>query len=187
MRKANLIILIFILFSYFTAGAPAKKVTYQQKAKKEVKQKKKKKKKGTYSFLLAVAKQESSNRHKVVNRFNMLGKYQFKWSTARIHLKKMKLKHITQKEFLNNPALQDMVMLANIKYNKKLLRKYIKKYKHRKIDGVYITESGILAGAHLSPGAVIEFFNRAGKYSMVDGNGTHVKTYIKKFANYELR
>lgn len=116
----------------------------------------------------------------------MLGKYQFKWSTARQHLRKWKMHKVSQKQFLNRPTLQDSVMLANMKYNELILKDYIKKYDNKTVFGVKITRAGILAGAQFGPGTVKEFFDRTGKHPLRDGNGVHVSYYMKKFSKYKL-
>lgn len=138
------------------------------------------------AFLRDMSYVESGGKHKTVSKRKMLGKYQFKWSTARYHLKKWKMHKVTQKEFLSRPSLQDSVMLANMKLNERILAKYIKKYENKTVYGVKITKAGILAGAQFGPGTVIEFFDRKGKYSLKDGNGVHVKSYMKTFSKYKL-
>ena len=74
-----------------------------------------------------------------------MGKYQFGKST----LKGLGYK-ITRDEFLNNPQIQEEAMLKLLQHNKKKLKKYIEKYDNKVVHGVYITESGILAAAHLA-------------------------------------
>lgn len=138
------------------------------------------------SFLKDISYMESKGNHKVISKNKMLGKYQFKWSTARHHLKKMKMGKVTQQQFLARPSLQDSVMIANMKYNERILKKYIKKYDNKTVHGVKITRAGILAGAQFGAGPVIEFFDRKGKYSLTDGNGVHVSYYMKKFSKYKL-
>ena len=70
-------------------------------------------------------------------------------------------------------------------HNKKVLRRYIKKYNGKVINGILITESGILAAAHLAgAGNVRKFFRRG--YEFKDGNGTKMTSYLKKFSNYQL-
>jgi len=138
------------------------------------------------AFLRDISYVESKGKHKTVSKNKMLGKYQFKWSTAKQHLKKWKMHKISEKQFLNRPTLQDSVMLANMKMNEKILKRYIKKYNNKTVHGIKITRAGILAGAQFGAGPVIEFFDRKGKYPLKDGNGVHVSYYMKKFSNYKL-
>lgn len=138
------------------------------------------------AFLRDVAYIESGENHKIVSSNNMLGKYQFYWPTAKMHLKKWDMENISKKEFLNRPDLQDSVMLANLQFNQNILEKYIKKYANQTIDGIRITRSGILAAAQFGPGKVIRFFESETNRGLCDGNGVHVGTYMELFSNYKL-
>ena len=109
-----------------------------------------------------------------------MGKYQFGKSTLRT----LKIK-VTKEAFLNSPDLQEYAMQQNLLYNKKKLQKYIDKFEGQEINGILITESGILAAAHLGgPGSVKKFF-RSGKV-MQDGNGVKITSYLKRFGGYKL-
>ena len=72
------------------------------------------------------------------------GRYQFGKST----LKTLKIK-VTKEEFLNNPDLQEEAMKKLLLYNKKHLQKYINRFDGQVINGILVTESGLLAAAHL--------------------------------------
>ena len=76
-------------------------------------------------------------------------------------------------------------MLILLKRNKRTLRREIKKYVGKTINGVYITESGLLAAAHLAGAGNVRKFFRKG-YEFYDGNGTKMTSYMIKFANYNL-
>ena len=68
---------------------------------------------------------------------------------------------------------------------KKLL-KYIKLYEGETVHGILITESGILAAAHLAgPGRVRKFFRRGSEFK--DGFGTSMTSYLKEFSGYDLK
>ena len=55
------------------------------------------------------------------------------------------------------------------------------------ISGSEITESGILAAAHLAgPGSVKRYLRSLGKFNVKDGYGTTVSTYMKKFSGYDM-
>jgi outer membrane receptor for Fe3+-dicitrate len=72
-----------------------------------------------------------------------------------------------------------------LKENKKTLRRYIRKYDGKMVHGVYVTESGILAAAHLGgAGNVINWFRNGEDFK--DANGTPITKYIKDFSGYEL-
>ena len=133
------------------------------------------------TFLSAIGFRESSNNYKAVNRFGYLGKYQF----GRKTLNAIGFENISNREFLANPSIQEKAMLTLLKQNKHTLRKEIAKYSGKVINGIYITESGILAAAHLAGAGNVKKFFRKG-YEFRDGNGTKMTSYMKQFANYEL-
>jgi hypothetical protein len=133
------------------------------------------------TFLSAIGFRESSSNYKVVNRFGYLGKYQF----GRKTLNAIGFEKVSNREFLANPSIQEKAMLTLLKRNKHTLRKEIAKYSGKVINGIYITESGILAAAHLAGAGNVKKFFRKG-YEFRDGNGTKMTSYMKQFANYEL-
>ncbi len=133
-------------------------------------------------FKEALAFKESQGNYSRVNTLGYLGKYQFGKNT----LKELNIKK-SAKEFLKNPKLQEKAFLANLEKNKWILRKEIKKYSGKWINGVKITESGILAAAHLGgAGAVQKFLWSYGKETMKDAYGTRIEHYLKKFSGYDL-
>lgn len=110
-----------------------------------------------------------------------LGKYQFGSST----LERFRIYNINH--FLQNPELQEKAFLALCSVNKWILRKDIKRSVGKKINGVKITESGILAAAHLSgAGNVKKYLRSFGKFNKRDAYGTSIRFYMKKFAGYDL-
>ena len=133
------------------------------------------------AFLDAIGFRESSGNYKAVNQFGYLGKYQF----GRKTLNNLGYKNITNRQFLSDPSIQEQAMEDLLVHNKKILRRFIEKYEGKVINGVYITESGILAAAHLAgAGNVKKFFKKG--YEFRDGNGTKMTSYMKKFSNYQL-
>ena len=133
------------------------------------------------TFLDAIGFRESSNNYKAVNQFGYLGKYQF----GRKTLNAIGFENISNREFLANPSIQEEAMLVLLKRNKHTLRREIKRYVGKTINGIYITESGILAAAHLGGAGNVKKFFRKG-YEFRDGNGTKMTSYMKRFANYQL-
>ena len=133
------------------------------------------------TFLDAIGFRESSNNYKAVNQFGYLGKYQF----GRKTLNAIGFENISNREFLANPSIQEEAMFVLLKRNKHTLRREIKKYVGKTINGIYITESGILAAAHLAGAGNVKKFFRKG-YEFRDGNGTKMTSYMKRFANYQL-
>ena len=134
------------------------------------------------SFLDAVGHRESTNNYKAVNQFGYLGKYQF----GRKTLNAIGLDDISNREFLANPNIQEEAMLTLLKKNKHTLRREIRKYVGDTINGIYITESGILAAAHLAGAGNVKKFFRKG-YEFKDGNGTKMTSYLILFADYDLK
>tara|TARA_B100001564_G_scaffold269275_1_gene230883 strand:+ start:718 stop:1302 length:585 start_codon:yes stop_codon:yes gene_type:complete len=136
--------------------------------------------KGHYSFLDALGHQESRNRYDIVNRFGYMGRYQFGKST----LKTVKIK-VSQEEFLNSPKIQEEAMRRLLIYNKKKLQKYIDKYNGKVVHGILVTESGILAAAHLGGAGSVKKWFRTGKVRK-DGNGVKITSYMTRFGGYNL-
>ncbi len=131
-------------------------------------------------FLNAIGFKESGNRYDIVNRFGYMGKYQFGKRTLRgLGFK------VSMEEFLNSPKIQEDAMLALLKQNKKYLRKYIAKYDGKYVHGVLVTESGLLAAAHLGGAGSVKKWFRTGKIRE-DGNGVKITTYMAKFSGYHL-
>ena len=132
-------------------------------------------------FLDDIGFRESSNNYKAVNQFGYLGKYQF----GRKTLNAIGFDSISNYEFLSNPSIQEEAMLTLLKKNKHTLRREIKNYVGQTINGIYITESGILAAAHLGGAGNVKKFFRKG-YEFKDGNGTKMTSYMVRFADYNL-
>ena len=135
----------------------------------------------TEMFLDAIGMRESSNRYDVVNGWGYMGKYQFGKRT----LKNLGY-DVSKKEFLNSPHLQEMAMIDLLLHNKKILQSYIDDYSGIVVDGTEITESGILAAAHLAgPGNVKRYFKKGKQFK--DGNGTKLTSYLTKFSGYRIK
>ena len=132
------------------------------------------------AFLDAIGFKESGNRYDIVNRFGYMGKYQFGKRTLRGLGFKM-----SREEFLNSPEIQEKAMYSLLKQNKKSLRKYIKKYDGKIVHGVLVTESGLLAAAHLGGAGSVKKWFRTGKVRK-DGNGVKITTYMERFSGYDL-
>ena len=133
------------------------------------------------SFLTAVGFRESGNRYHITNKWGYMGKYQFGKST----LKGLGFK-VTKKEFLSNPQLQEEAMMALLLHNKEKLQKYIDVFDGQTINGMLITESGILAAAHLGGQGSVKRYFKNGKVFR-DGNGTKITSYMKKFSGYDIQ
>lgn len=132
------------------------------------------------AFKEAIGFKESQGKYYMINTLGYLGKYQFGSSTLRFYGVTNTL------DFLHNPALQERIFLMNCAYNKWALRKDIKRSVGKRINGVVITESGILAAAHLAgSGGVKKFLHSFGKSEARDAYGSSITHYMKQFAGYD--
>ncbi|MGM8361388.1 peptidoglycan-binding protein LysM [Flavobacterium sp. ARAG 55.4] len=131
-------------------------------------------------FKEALGFRESENKYKKVNSLGYLGKYQFGNETLRsIGI------HDTDK-FLKSPKLQEKAFVALLSKNKFILKDVIEKYDGKVVNGILITESGILAAAHLGgAGSVKRYFKNNGKKYIKDAYGTSIRSYLKAFGGYD--
>ena len=131
-------------------------------------------------FKEALAFKESQGNYFSVNSYGYLGKYQFGKETLKL------IGVYNPANFLKNPELQEKAFLANAERNKWILRREIANFVGKKINGVVVTESGILAAAHLSgPGNVKNYLRSYGEQNFADGYGTTISYYMKKFSGYD--
>ena len=131
-------------------------------------------------FKEALAFKESQGKYRVINTLGYLGKYQFGSTT----LERFKIYNTTL--FLHDPELQEKVFIAYCRVNKWILRKDIKRSVGKIINGIKITESGILAAAHLAgPGNVKRYLRSYGALGFTDAYGTDILSYMRKFSGYD--
>lgn len=131
-------------------------------------------------FKEALGFKESRGDYQIINKYGYLGKYQFNKNT---------LKLIGVNDtciFLEDTYLQEKAFIANTSRNKWILRRDINNYVGKNIDGINITESGILAAAHLAgAGNVKKYLRSQGVYTFNDAFGTSIKYYLIKFSGYD--
>ncbi len=131
-------------------------------------------------FKEALAFKESGGDYFSINTLGYLGKYQFGKETLKI------IGIHNPAHFLKNPILQEKAFVANAARNKWILRRDIKNFVGRRINGVVVTESGILAAAHLAgPGSVKKYLRSYGLDNFTDGYGTTIQYYMKHFSGYD--
>lgn len=131
-------------------------------------------------FKEALAFKESRGDYFTVNTLGYLGKYQFGAETLKL------IGIYNPNQFLYNPELQEKAFIANAERNKWILRKDIKRFEGKVIGGIKVTESGILAAAHLAgPGSVKKYLRSYGGTNFADAYGSTVKYYMKKFSGYD--
>ena len=130
-------------------------------------------------FREALAFKESSGKYQKVNTLGYLGKYQFGKST--LH----RLKIYNTNDFLKNPKLQEEAFIALCSLNKWILKRDIKRSVGSTINGIKITESGILAAAHLAGAGNVKIYLRSnGSKVFVDAYGSDVEYYMRLFSGY---
>lgn len=133
------------------------------------------------AFKQALAFKESQGNYTVINTLGYLGKYQF----GRTTLERFEI--YDTEGFLQDPELQERAFTALCKVNKWILRKDIKRSVGKTINGIEITESGILAAAHLGgAGNVKKFLRSNGTKTFSDAYGSSIQVYLKKFAGYDV-
>jgi hypothetical protein len=151
-------------------------------------------------FLEALGKRESGGEYKTRNKSGYLGKYQM-GEPALIDLGYARRdgnnddNKITwtgkdniwsNEDFKNNKTVQDKA----VRYYHNIIWARIENrddYLGKTINGIKITQSGMLAAAHLvGPGGLNTFLKSNGKRIPKDGNGTAVTEYLKAFQKYGI-
>lgn len=128
---------------------------------------------------------ESANQWKVVNPIGCMGKYQFAQAT----LEYLGYEGITPERFKANPdifpeRMQEEVLKELIQQNTKALKKF-KAFIGQTINGVVITQAGLIGAAHLAGvGGVQKFLTS--NHNPTDCNGSSVQTYLQEFQNYNI-
>lgn len=133
-------------------------------------------------FMELIAEIESDGDYYVVNRYGMMGRYQFSHRTVRY------LGYdVSRDEFLYNPRLQDEVMRAYMLYNERSLNHLIEMFDGVTINGVKITRAGILAGAHFAgTTGMKQYLLSYGENTTTDANHMNIDNYIKHFSDFKL-
>ena len=147
---------------------------------------------------------ESGGNYSSVNKYGYVGKYQM-GEAAMIdagYYKKPSGKYnndwsgqftgkdgvYSVQDFLKNKQAQENAQIAFKQAQWNQLKAIgADKYIGKEINGVKITQSGLLAAAHLKgPGAVKEYLQSDGKNIPKDAFGTSVESYMKKFEGYDV-
>ncbi len=137
-------------------------------------------------FLEQLSKRESSSNPNIVNTLGYIGKYQF----GQAALKDVGL-NVPLKDFINDPSIfpeevQDEAIVKLLALNRSRMSREIEHYVGRTINNIKITESGLLAAAHLAGAGGVKRFLRNPSYNPRDAYGTTLTDYLKEFSNYEI-
>lgn len=131
-------------------------------------------------FKEALGFKESRGDYAIINQFGYLGKYQF----AKATLSMIGIDNPTG--FIKDSKLQEKAFAAHTSRNKWILRRDIKRFSGTYINGIKVTESGILAAAHLAgAGNVKKYLRSYGDYHFEDAFGTTIGYYLKRFSGYD--
>lgn len=154
-----------------------------------------------------IAETESSNNYKSENKYGYLGRYQMgemalddagyykiNKQNHSEHFNKWNGKFTgkdgiySKKDFLNNPQAQENAIRAYYKKNWQSIKNcHLDEYIGKNINGTIITESGLLAGAHLKGvGGLNSYLKSNGKKDIGDAYKTTIKKYSTKFAGYDM-
>ena len=132
-------------------------------------------------FREALAFKESRGNYFSTNTLGYLGKYQFGIGTLQL----MGVYNASQ--FLRTPELQEKAFATYLARNKWILRRDIPRFVGKRINGTEITESGILAAAHLAgAGNVKKYLRSGGSLDVEDAFGTSISHYLRKFRGYDI-
>lgn len=133
-------------------------------------------------FKEALAFKESQGKYHKINSLGYMGKYQFGAETLR------EIGISNSQHFLQNPRLQEKAFLALLAKNKWDLQDEIDTFAGKNVAGVHVTESGILAAAHLGGvRSVKRFLYSHGKRKCRDQYGSSVRNYMRDFGGFETQ
>ncbi len=147
---------------------------------------------------------ESGGDYTIINKWGYVGKYQMGeaamvdagyYRKASGNYNNDWKGHFTGKDgvyslndFLHNKQAQENAQKAFKQAQWRQLKAVgADKYLGKEINGIKITQSGLLAAAHLKgPGSVQSYLKSNGKFVPKDALGTSVETYLKKFSGYNV-
>jgi hypothetical protein len=139
------------------------------------------------SFVKDLAERESSNRPYIINEKGYVGLFQM----GRPAMMDIGYPKSFYSKVLKDPTiwtreqqLEDFDIWVGVL--QRYLKKEIKKYEGKKIHGHKISESGLIAAAHLVGAGSVKTWIRTGKVSE-DGNGIKLTSYLNKFNGYSIK
>jgi hypothetical protein len=182
------IILIMLLFTFFTCAAPElsselKKVEKQNSMNWLIERTRDRE---FVRFIEHLRFKESSGDWTRVNEKGCIGWFQFSETTM-----KFLGQRITTKAFMQDPGIfppEDQVKLLKVllKSNSIQLQDYMA-FIGKTINGVTITKAGILAGAHLGGAMGVEMYlSSGGNINFCDAFNTKISDYFREFQGYDI-
>jgi Ca2+-binding RTX toxin-like protein len=151
-------------------------------------------------FLDALGFQESSNIYNKENSLGYIGKYQF-GESALIDIGYYVADGTSKNDWIGNWTLASGVSSKTVFLNNNnaqeaaiidyMVKQWsylnsVKQYEGQILNGVKITISGMLAGAHLvGNGGEKQYLNSGGDFVPVDGNKTPITKYMQQFSGYD--
>ena len=135
-------------------------------------------------FCYELGMKESTDNYECHNKGSQYyGKYQM----GNDCFKTLHLENYPKDKFLKDHKLQDWALYTWLKEIRKDLRKDIEKWDGKWCGHYYMSESGMVAAAHLvGPSRVREFLKSNGRVIPCDGNGTPMTSYSDFFAKRNL-
>lgn len=143
----------------------------------------------------ALGARESGGNYQAVNKFGYMGKYQM-GKDVLIDLGYMRKDGSwtgkdgikSQQDFLNNPKVQDKAQQDLMKVQWGYIKsKGLDKYVGQEINGVKLTQSSLIAAAHLKGvGSLEKYLKSSGAVNQRDGFGTSVHDYVSKFSGFDV-
>lgn len=81
--------------------------------------------------------------------------------------------------YLNHAEIQDLCMIELLKYNRRVMQPYINSYVGKVVDGILVTESGILALSHVAGCGGAAGYLKSGCIPKSDQNGNPLRDFLK--------
>ena len=137
------------------------------------------------SFLAHLAFKESGNRPYIDNGIGYMGKYQFGVSALADIGIKMSVSRFRSGPDAFPEEMQDLAIRKWFDINRERLSAEIERYNGSIVNGIHITEAGILAASHLGGVWGVKKYFKNG-YNPSDINGTSIESYLKEFSKFDI-
>lgn len=149
-------------------------------------------------FRNAVGDRESTDNYQAINSSGFMGRYQMgNMALREIEFldennnwtdKAQAFGISSKNDFLNNEEAQDKAFDLLVQVNLRYIKNYkLDSYIGQTMNGVVITESGLLGGVHLvGINGMVNALRKGDLTSVKDGNGVTAKEYVEEFGGYEI-